>query len=316
MKKAALIYNPASGSSYHLRLAKVEEAARALNAAGIATTLVATEAAGSAGRQAAEAVSAGHDAIFACGGDGTVFDVLQGMVAHAPAVPLGVVPLGTGNVLAFDLGLPRGPARAIRKQLEFTPRRIAAGLIEYANKEGVRDSRYFTLMAGVGPDALMLYRVHAEYKRRWGVLEYFRQAALAAMFDPHVEFLVHIGCGPGRRTASIAQLSAVRVSAVGNRVRYFTMESSLERDDFHALMVSTPSRILAFVYLVRRWARQRWSVSGIESAMCTDIRCEAKPGQAYTRGIYAQADGELLGTLPVTIRSVPNAFTLLLPSRR
>ena len=126
MRKAALIYNPASGQKHHLRLVLVQEAATALNAAGIATTLIPTEAAGSAGRQAGEAVVQGHDAIFACGGDGTVFDVLQGMVAH-PDVPLGLVPLGTGNVLANDLGIPWKPGRAIAAQLGFKPRRIAVG---------------------------------------------------------------------------------------------------------------------------------------------------------------------------------------------
>ncbi|MEO6120054.1 MAG: acylglycerol kinase family protein, partial [Terriglobales bacterium] len=104
MRRAALLYNPTSGQRRHLRLARVEAAARALNAGGVATTLIPTMAAGSAGQQAAEAIADGHDAIFACGGDGTVHEVLQGMVAHAPDVPLGIIPLGTGNVLAFDLG--------------------------------------------------------------------------------------------------------------------------------------------------------------------------------------------------------------------
>src|SRR4051812_29756232 len=128
-RKAAMLYNPSSGQKRHLRLAQVESAARELNAVDVATTLIPTQGSGTAGKQAVEAVAQGHDAIFACGGDGTIHDVLQGMVTSAPEVPLGIVPLGTGNVLAFDLDLPRNPARAIRKQLEFTPRRIAAGLI-------------------------------------------------------------------------------------------------------------------------------------------------------------------------------------------
>lgn len=314
-KRAALLYNPASGQSQHLRLQRVESAAKALQAAGISTTLVPTQAPGSAGKQAADAVAQGHDVVFACGGDGTIHDVLQGMVAHAPEVPLGLVPLGTGNVLAFDLGIPREPAEAVRKQLQFAPRRIAAGHIEYQTRSGGRDSRYFTLMVGVGPDALAFYRVHTELKKRLGMMEYLRQGLLMALSHPYEEYLVHLGTGPERRTAATSQLAAVRVASIGNRVRYVTMDSALERDDFHAVLVSTPSRVLQFAYFARRWARQRWKVAGIQSVLCTELMCEAKPGQQYAHGIYAQADGEFLGTLPVTIRIVPQAFTLLMPAR-
>ncbi|HUS20043.1 MAG TPA: diacylglycerol kinase family protein [Terriglobales bacterium] len=315
-RKAALIYNPSSGQKRHLRLAMVEAAARELNAAGIATSLIPTEGSGTAGSQAVDAVEQGHDVIFACGGDGTVHDVLQGMVNSAPDVPLGIVPLGTGNVLAFDLDIPRNPERAIRRQLGFIPRRIAAGHIEYQTRVGARESRYFTLMAGVGPDALMLYRVHAGLKKHTGMLEYFRQAMRVAISHPYEEYILHVGTGAHRKSLPVAQLSAVRVATIGNRFRYFNLDSALERDDFHAVLVSTPSHIRTFTYFARRWGGFTWKVRGVESAMCSDLICEAKPGQQYAHGIYAQADGEFLGTLPVTIRSVPNAFTLLMPTRR
>src|SRR3954468_15948972 len=97
-RRAALIYNPSSGRQHSLRLHKVEAAAAVLRAAHIEATLIPTRAAGSAGEQAREAIAAGHDAIFACGGDGTVLDVLQGIAEKHPDVPLGVAPLGTGNV--------------------------------------------------------------------------------------------------------------------------------------------------------------------------------------------------------------------------
>ncbi len=313
MQRAALLYNPASGQRRHLRLTQVEAAARVLNTAGVATTLVPTEAVGSAGRQAADAVAQGHDAVFACGGDGTIHDVLQGMVAHAPATPLGIIPLGTGNVLAFDLRIPRDAARAAEAQLNYIPRRIAAGHIEFQTREGGRDSRYFTLMAGVGPDALMLYRMHAGLKKHMGMLEYLRQAVRVGLGHPYEEFLLQCNAGGESRTVAISQLSAVRVAAVGNWFRYFSMDSSLERDDFHAVLVSTSSRLLTMAYFARRWGLQRWKVKGIQGVMCSELTCSVKPGQQYAHGIYAQADGEFLGGLPVTIRIVPQAFTLLMP---
>src|SRR5881227_329453 len=107
MRKAALIYNPASGRHRHLRLQKIEAAASTLRAAGVETTVIATHAPGSGGQQAREAIAAGHDTVFACGGDGTLNDVLQGLVRDpendngaADAsdrdidAALGIVPLG------------------------------------------------------------------------------------------------------------------------------------------------------------------------------------------------------------------------------
>src|SRR5947207_5256831 len=136
MRKAALIYNPASGRNRHLRLQKIEAAASTLRAAGVEVTLIATRAPNSGGRQAQEAIAAGHDTLFACGGDGTLNDVLQGLVSEGPQmnpsnVALGIVPLGTGNVVASDQGIFWDPAVAIKQQLNFAPRRIAAGKIEY-----------------------------------------------------------------------------------------------------------------------------------------------------------------------------------------
>src|SRR3954469_14982964 len=153
MRNVALIYNPSSGSQHALRVQKVEAAAAVLRAVGIATSLIPSRAAGSAGEQAHEAIANGHDAIFACGGDGTVQDVLQGIVEKHAEVPLGLVPLGTGNVLAYDLGIPNDPAAAIRAQLNFTPQKIAAGKVEYRSKQdGSPQQKYFTVMTGVGAD--------------------------------------------------------------------------------------------------------------------------------------------------------------------
>jgi diacylglycerol kinase family enzyme len=119
-----------------------------------------------------------------------------------------------------------------------------------------------------------------------------------------------------QRTLTASQLSAVRVATVGNWFRYFTMDSSLERDDFHAVLVSTSSRLLTMAYFFRRWGMFRWKVRGIQGMLCKEFTCAAKPGQQYAHGIYAQADGEFLGGLPVTIRIVPQAFTLLMPPAR
>ena len=318
-RRAALIYNPTSGQGRHRRLQQLEKAAKALEAAGVATTLVPTQAAGSAGRQALEAIAQGHDVIFACGGDGTIHDVLQGMVSGAPEVPLGIVPLGTGNVLANDLGIPWEPARAIAAQLSFAPRRIAVGQIEYRSRTGSRESRYFTVMAGIGADALMIYRSSgAATKKHFGLLTYFWEMLRIAAFHPYEEFQVNVitASSSEPRSLAVAQIAAVRITHFGNFMQRFAPDAALTRDDFQSILISTPSRLKGMAYMIGAILHRRWNIPGIERVHCTGLDCSVRDGQSSVPGIYAQADGEFLGTLPVTIRIVPNAFTLLTPPSR
>ncbi|HEX8924262.1 MAG TPA: acylglycerol kinase family protein, partial [Terriglobales bacterium] len=93
-RKALLLYNPVSGARIHERKDTVAEIERMLRDTGAEVRTEATQQAGSAGVQAREAIDKGCDAVFACGGDGTVLDVLQGVVGTEAV--LGAVPLGTG----------------------------------------------------------------------------------------------------------------------------------------------------------------------------------------------------------------------------
>ena len=103
MRRAALIYNPASGQDSPRRKAVIEGALSVLRRAGVEANALETNAPGSAGKLALEAVCNGCDTIIACGGDGTVHEIMQCLVGTQ--VALGVVPLGTANVLATEMKL-------------------------------------------------------------------------------------------------------------------------------------------------------------------------------------------------------------------
>src|ERR1700736_1413510 len=104
MRKAALFYNPLSGRRRERRLADVRAAWAVLHQAGVEAIAEPTRGQADAGEQARRAIADGCDTVFACGGDGTAHDVLQGLVGSQTA--LGIIPLGTANALAHDLGLP------------------------------------------------------------------------------------------------------------------------------------------------------------------------------------------------------------------
>ena len=122
---------------------------------------------------ASSAAASGCDVVFACGGDGTVHETLQGLVGTTAA--LGVVPLGTANVLARNLGLSVDPVKALQQQLSFSPRVISAGEVSYATNGG-EAKRYFTVMAGAGPDGALVYRALAGRRSRLGRSVYYTHA--------------------------------------------------------------------------------------------------------------------------------------------
>src|ERR1700677_1478333 len=159
MRRVALIYNPVSGQRSPIRTAIIEDALEVLRGAGIEAEAQETYASGSAGTQAREAISRGCDTIVACGGDGTVHEILQCLVGTP--VALGVVPLGTANALAQDLGLGTSPVHAVRKLLTATPTQVPVGRIFYHDKGGAEHSCYFTVAAGIGADALLMASLDA-----------------------------------------------------------------------------------------------------------------------------------------------------------
>src|SRR5689334_13759518 len=150
MRRALFLYNPVSGSRHDDRLPSVTAAADVFGGAGIETTVEAMSAPGSATAQARAAADAGYDAVIACGGDGSVHEVLQGLVNSRSA--LGVLPLGTGNALANDLRIPRDPAAAARMLIGAKPRALRLPRMDFEHPVPKihEHSRYFLVGAGMG----------------------------------------------------------------------------------------------------------------------------------------------------------------------
>ena len=139
-RRVCIIMNPISGLGWaHGRTERVRDM---LIREGCEAVLHRTGRAGHGAELAREAVEAGFDPGVAAGGDGTVNDVLQGTVDTD--VALAVMPLGTANVLATELGLVAGTRRVVRLVLKGTPRRLDVGRC---------NGRYFICFASVGFDA-------------------------------------------------------------------------------------------------------------------------------------------------------------------
>src|SRR5580658_7756805 len=103
MRRVSLIYNPASGQRRERREKQMARIVELFRASGLEVDACATTHAGSAIQQAQEAVASGFDTVIACGGDGTLNEALNGLVLSGSKAALGVIPLGSGNLLATDL---------------------------------------------------------------------------------------------------------------------------------------------------------------------------------------------------------------------
>ncbi|MGH9602615.1 MAG: diacylglycerol/lipid kinase family protein [Terriglobales bacterium] len=321
MKRAALIYNPSSGTRREQRVADVEAAAAALREAGIAAETIPTRGPGTAAEQAREAIAAGCDAILACGGDGTLHEAMQGVLASASEAALGVIPLGTGNALANDLGIPlRQAARAARALAHGTTRRVAVARIEYQRSDGSTDSRYFTVMAGVGPDAFLLYSMNLAAKGKMGMGAYYWQAAKLLTYD-YPEFEVeYTDSESGARTVQrVAALMVVRIEYFGGALRHLAPGADLARDDMRLVLFRRPIHGRIFLYLLGTLLGRQWNIPGVELARAREVLCrplavqEEKPRRPRTAPLYTEADGELLGRLPARFTIEPGRLILLAP---
>ncbi|MBM4455710.1 MAG: diacylglycerol kinase family lipid kinase [Verrucomicrobia bacterium] len=128
--------------------------------------LLLTENPGDGERRAREAVAMGFRTLVAAGGDGTVNEVLSGIDPSRCA--LGILPVGTMNVLALELGISPDLERAVAVIRKNHRRRVDLG---YANK------RRFLQLAGVGLDAEVVRKTHPEAKRAWGPWSYLLTVA-------------------------------------------------------------------------------------------------------------------------------------------
>ncbi len=322
MRKAALIYNPDSGGSRVRRQTELEFVLALLRSANVEAHLVLTDSRAHAEEKARQAALAGCDTIFACGGDGTIHNMIQ--VLANTSIALAILPMGTANALAHDLGLPMNVAAAARAALDAAPRRVALGRIQYLDLEGQPGTRFFIVAAGCGVDAHLFYKLHAGTKQRMGMTAYYAKAWQLWATYPMTRFRVEFTETGSKqlRQADVTELMAVRIRNFGGVLQELAPGASLERDDLRLVLCRTASRLAYLLYVTRGLLRRKWNVSGIDLASSGRVSCQNLPPSASAGGnpnaqtkVYVEADGELVGTLPAEITVVPDALTLLAPSR-
>jgi YegS/Rv2252/BmrU family lipid kinase len=249
-----------------------------------------------AARLARESVEAGATDVVVRGGDGTVHEALQGLAGSGAR--LTVWPGGTANVLARQLGMPAGADELARVLVAGKTRRITLGL---ATSERTGERRYFFMMAGVGLDASVVRRVRPGLKRRVGEAAYWYSGlGHLAHWRPRV-FTVEVE--GEEMEATYAAVGKAPWYGGGLRI---TPRARLDAREFEVCVINSRSR-LRYLYLLSHAVR-----GGAPEG--TAGVCYRTAGRVRVSGeADVQADGELIGSLPMTFEIDPEGVEVVVP---
>ena len=296
-RRAVLIYNPAAGRRRNRRRLEISRALQALAAHVDSVEAWPTDEPHAATRLAREACESGADLVLACGGDGTINEIVNGLAGSQ--VTLGVLPAGTANVLALEAGLPLDPVEAARRLPDLEPHRLSLGRVCCAG--GPPGGRYFLLMAGAGVDAHIVYKLHLGLKARLGIVAYFLAGA-AEVWRRKTVFTVETGDARYECTFALA----ANCAEYGGRIR-IACGAHLLDGPLEVVLFHTRSRFRYLVYLGAVLAGALPRLADVTVLKATSLRLSA------AAPLHVQVDGEYAGPLPATIEIVPEALTLLLP---
>jgi diacylglycerol kinase family enzyme len=238
--------------------------------------------------------------VVACGGDGTLNAVVNGLAGSQ--IPVTFLPAGTANILAKELSFPRNLERVAACLAGGTLRRIALGIVTTC--DGAARSRYFLSVAGAGPDGAIVEAVNHQLKRHTGMLAFWaeglRQFALYSF--------------PRFRVTSEGRVLEATMIVVGRTKHYggpfrITTQADLYGNDFEVMACSTRNAFRYLSYVPLACLGQMRMAGRTEFFRSKGFRCEPMDSPPAA----VQIDGEPAGHLPAEFCVVPDALTLLTP---
>jgi len=292
-----VLYNPQAGRMRRWSHRLLRDIVTDLAAQGMDAQLAPTPAANAAGPLVQKLVDDDRvKRILIAGGDGTINEVINAI--EGMDVEVGILPAGTANVLANELGIGDW-RRAVAAVGSWVPRRIALGVIAAPE----RKERRFLMMAGAGLDARLVYNVNPEFKRHVGKLAYW-----FAGFSQLTRSLEQLRVVADGKELLGSFCLASRVQNYGGDLHIAPSIRLLDED----LEVVCFEGAVAASYLPHLAAVLTGRVTGADGISVFRARAlELAP--AGSEPVHVQVDGEYAGLLPARIHVQPNAMTLLVP---
>jgi lipid kinase, YegS/Rv2252/BmrU family len=233
-----------------------------------------------------------YDMVIAAGGDGTVNEVINGLIDST--IPLAIIPFGSTNVLALELGIPFNPKEASELIAHGKKLKIDLG---YAKTN--EEARYFSMMVDVGFIPKLIEGINLKVKRRWGNFAYLlsgiRQLLTYKWHNIHVEHKSH-------------------------SVGYFVIVSNSKDYGGEYQIADRASITDGLLDLVVINRKSRWKIvkfissvsSGRSNTFLRGEYSQIKEAHIYSKHkMLVQVDGELIGTTPLDVKVAPKALTVM-----
>lgn len=298
--RTLVVLNPAAGQDESARVRRRIGGAFAVRRA--AFDLVETTGAGDAERFAREAVAHGYRAVVAAGGDGTIAEVITGLAGSD--VPLGVIPLGTANQVAANLGIPPDIERATDAVVTGSPEPMDLGQLA--------DGRYFALIAGAGWDAEVMSFATREMKDRWGFGAYLYAGLRSVITPPSATFRITVDDQSFEiRAATVLLANVGQIFSGLLPVDFHIAPDASFSDGLLDVCIFAPRTLPDVATVLWRVARRRYR--GDERLIyfqAREIRIDADPP------VITQVDGDSIGETPLVASAIPAGVKILLPRRR
>ncbi len=284
--RAILLYNPAAGR-FPLSRRRIVRILEKLHGMGIPAEAMATPPPGNGRGLDLE----GCDLLIVCGGDGTLHDLIPEILRRKPL--LAILPCGTANVLARELGIPRTTERALEVIRTGKSRRI------YLGRAG---DRLFHLMAGVGVDAFVISQVGRRLKRVLGVGAYWLAGFRSFWQFPLKPFRVELDGETHEATFALVSKSRF----YGGNLQ-LTPNASLFEDRLDVCLFQSTRRL--------RFVRYLWGILSGSHLGYPDVlyRKTSRVSICPEQPVGVQMDGELAGWAPIEFAAGGDSLEVLVP---
>jgi YegS/Rv2252/BmrU family lipid kinase len=277
-----------------------------------------TESVGQAQTLAADAAKRGAKLIIACGGDGTISEVANGIIDSGAEAELGILPAGTGSDFRRSIGLPKSVAAAARTLRDGRAKTIDAVRVTFINDAGERETRYSINVASFGMSTEVLDRAASGGAKKWvpaftprkvtSKLSYATATVQTTLAATPAEVLVQIDDEAERRLR-VAEFCVANARYYGGAMKV-APDAKLDDGYFDVVTIGDANSFRLLTNAPRLYFGAHLRMSEVTHTLAKQV--VARPANKE-KEVRVELDGEVVGRLPSTFQIVPHVLRVRFP---
>lgn len=283
-----------------------------------AFTVEFTDATGHARQIANDRAQQGAKLIIACGGDGTISEVVNGIIDSNSEAELGILPGGTGSDFRRTLGMPANLAAAARALRDGRTRKIDAGRVTFVNDDSERETRVFVNVASFGMSTDVLHRTSSGEATKWipaftprkltSKLSYAAATLQTTFTSSPTEVKVQLDEHSERRLR-IAEFCVANARYYGGGMK-IAPDAKLEDGFFDVITIGDASSFRILANAPRLYLGAHLNMNEVTHALAKQVVARPVKKDELVR---VELDGEVVGRLPATFEVMPRALRVRFP---